>query len=177
MQPETNSADSASIVTSKTPFWRRFVVDPLIDQLKQGAEPHKLAQSMAWGFGLGIFPILGTSTTMCGITAIWLRLNHVAIQLMNWLVYPLQILLIIPFLQFGNILFGIESSHLSLKEITASFEHDFWSAAQSMGGLALRGIVAWALLVLPMVFLVTRALNPIMIRLSNRNIRKVRNNE
>jgi len=169
---ESNSKAGESIVTENAPFWQRYVIHPLTGQLKQGAEPHKLSQSMAWGFGLGIFPILGTTTTMCGIMAVWLRLNHVAIQLMNWLVYPLQIMLIIPFLRLGNILFGVESGQLSLKEITAAFEHDFWSAAQSLGGLAFRGVVAWSILVLPLVFLVTRALNPIMIRLSNNMSRK-----
>lgn len=151
---------------AKEPVWRRYFLTPLAGQLKQGAEPEKLAQSLSWGFALGVFPILGTTTTLCGMAAVGLKLNHIAIQLMNWLVYPLQILLIIPFLTFGNFLFGITSPRLSLSEITAAFERNFWGALQDLGGLAARGVVGWLVISIPLVYLLARLLTPLMVRLS-----------
>jgi uncharacterized protein (DUF2062 family) len=141
-------------------FWRRRLVDPLIDQLKQGATPEKLAQSLAWGAVIGVFPILGTTSFLCGIAAIVLKLNHIAIQTINWLVYPLQFFLIIPFLRLGNIIFRHEQFTMSLGEITEMFANDFWAAAQNLGGLAARGIAAWALVALPAVWLLSRILLP-----------------
>lgn len=149
-----------SIVVSPKSFWRRRVIEPLAAQLKQGATPEKLAQSMAWGFTLGIFPILGTPSILCGIAGVVLRLNHIAIQTVNWLVYPLQIVLIIPFLKLGNRLFGFGELNLSLKEIALMFEQDFGHAALELGGLALRGIVAWVLVALPLNFVLRRILLP-----------------
>jgi len=168
----TEISDSAQKETVRISFWQRYVIKPLIGQLKQGAEPGKLAQSLSWGFMLGIFPILGTTTTLCGVAAIWLKLNHIAIQLVNWLVYPVQILMIIPFLKLGNYLFGVKTQQLSLADITAAFENNFWSGLQDLGGLALRGIAAWTVVALPVVFLLTRILKPVMIHLNQRISRK-----
>lgn len=144
----------------RKPFWRRRLVDPLIDQLKQGATPEKLAQSLAWGSVLGVFPILGVSSFLCGIAAVALRLNHIAIQAMNWIVYPLQFVLIIPFLRLGNILFGHEQFTLSLTEITELFASDFWGTTQNLGGLAGRGIAAWTLVAIPAIWLLRRIFLP-----------------
>ena len=62
---------SAATVNSPAPavrksFWKRRVVTPLIAQLKQGVTPEKLALTVALGLVLGIFPILGATTLLCG---------------------------------------------------------------------------------------------------------------
>lgn len=139
-------------------FWRRRLIDPLIGQLKQGATPEKLAQSMAWGSLIGVFPILGTTTALCGVAGVAFKLNHIAIQTMNWLVYPLQIALILPFLQLGNLIVGQPPLTLSIEEISAMFAEDFLTAARNLGGLALRGIAAWLVVALPASWLITKIL-------------------
>lgn len=140
--------------------WRRRLIDPLAAQLKQGATPEKLAQSLAWGALLGVFPILGTTSFLCGVAGVALRLNHIAIQTINWLVYPLQLVLIIPFLRLGNIIFRHEQFTLSLAEITSMFARDFWGTAQNLGGLAARGIIAWAIVAIPAIWLLRRIFLP-----------------
>jgi hypothetical protein len=79
-------------------------------------------------------------------------------QAMNWLVYPLQIVLVIPFLQLGNIIFGQPPLTLSIEEISAMFTEDFITAARNLGGLALRGIAAWFIVAIPATWLVARIL-------------------
>ena len=74
--------------------------------LKQGISPKTLALSIAFGFVLGVFPVLGVPTLLCGLAAVVLRLNMPALQLVNYLVYPLQIALLWPFSRFGDKLFG-----------------------------------------------------------------------
>ena len=136
-------------------LWQRRVVVPLVGQLRQGVTPEKLAESLAWGLVVGTFPILGTTTMLCGIAAVVRRLNHVAIQLVNWLIYPVQLLLILPFLQMGNRLFGYPPIELSVAEISAHFNQDFMSAVRDFGGLALRGIAAWGLVAMMVIPLLT----------------------
>lgn len=141
-------------------FWRRRLADPLIGQLKQGATPERLATSLAWGATLGLFPILGTTTTLCGVAGVVFKLNHIALQVTNWLVYPLQIILIIPFLRLGNLIFGHAQFPLSLQEITELFATDFTGTARNLAGLALRGIIAWALVAVPSAWIMRQAFLP-----------------
>ena len=62
--------------------------------LKQGMSCSKISLCIAIGVILGIFPVLGTTTLLCAITAYVFRLNHPLIQLVNYAVYPLQLALI-----------------------------------------------------------------------------------
>ena len=171
----SRATDASPASGVKASFWQRRVLQPVISQLRQGVTPEKLSQSLAWGAVLGIIPILGTSTLLAGIVAIRLKLNHVAIQVTNWLIYPLQILLIIPFLRAGNWLFMREQVPLSIQEITNAFSADFFAALSELGWLAARAIVAWSLLALPMVVLLTMIFTPVMRQLNDRiHGRKVR---
>jgi uncharacterized protein (DUF2062 family) len=83
-------------------FLRRRLIEPIIELLRQGVTPDKIALSLAFGLGLGIFPVLGVSTVLCTVAAIALRLNLPAIQLVNYLASPVQLLLIIPFVRVGE---------------------------------------------------------------------------
>ncbi len=63
--------------------------------------------SIVVGASVGVFPLIGTTMTICGILGTLFRLNPVTIQLANYLVYPLQILLIFPFLKTGSKVAGV----------------------------------------------------------------------
>src|SRR3954469_7270888 len=95
---------------------RRKLVDPLLDLLRQGVTPDKIAMSLAFGLGIGIFPVLGVSTILCTVVAIVLRLNLPAIQLVNYLAAPIQLALIIPFVRVGEHLLQIAPQPLSISE-------------------------------------------------------------
>ena len=88
-------------------FFQRKLVRPIVDLLKQGVTPEKLAVSAALGVVLGIFPVIGSTTTLCAIAAFALRLNLPAIQIVNYFMYPAQIALLIPFLRLGEKLFRV----------------------------------------------------------------------
>jgi hypothetical protein len=77
--------DTAMSPVSLTKFWRERIVALVVGQLMQGVTPQKIALSIALGLSLGVFPILGTTTTLCAIAAIRLKLNQPIIQLVNWL--------------------------------------------------------------------------------------------
>ena len=97
-------------------FFRRRLIEPIVELLRQGVTPDKIALSLAFGLGLGIFPVLGVSTVLCTVVSIAFRLNLPAIQLVNYLASPLQILLIIPFVRVGEHLLGRAPQPLSISE-------------------------------------------------------------
>src|SRR5262249_31861133 len=82
-------------------FFYRRILRPIIELLRQGVTPEKMALSLALGVALGVFPALGWTTTLCAIAALVLRLNLPAIQIVNYFMYPAQIALLIPFFRLG----------------------------------------------------------------------------
>src|SRR5579872_6178647 len=90
------------------------VVEPLLSLLRQGLSPERLALSVALGIALGVFPVLGTTTLLCGLAAILFRLNVPAMQLVNYLVFSLQLALLIPFIRLGELLYGADPAPLTL---------------------------------------------------------------
>ena len=97
-------------------FAAAALVDPILELLRQGVTPDKIALSLAFGLGLGIFPVLGVSTVLCTVVAIVLRLNLPAIQLVNYLASPVQLLLIIPFVRVGEHVLRLAPQPLSVTE-------------------------------------------------------------
>ena len=129
--------------------FRRKVVDPIVRLLKQGISPEKIALCMAIGIVLSIFPVIGVTTLMCAIAAIVLHLNLPAMQIVNYLAYPLQIALLIPFFQLGAWLFGVEPLPLSAQDLITMFKADFRGSLHQLWGTTLHAIVAWTLICLP----------------------------
>jgi hypothetical protein len=69
---------------------------------------------------LGICPLIGIPTVLGGLAAVVLRVNFPALQLVNYLVYPLQILLMWPFMRLGRYLFGAASGFWPMAAHTAA---------------------------------------------------------
>jgi len=133
-------------------------VAPLIDQLKQGVSPNTLASSLAVGILIGIFPLIGISTGISFIVAYIFRLNHIAIQIANYAVYPLQFLLAVPFYRLGEWLFQIDPIPLNLLLIVEHFTNHFIEALQKYGATGLRAVVVWGLIFTPVYFLIYYAI-------------------
>lgn len=118
------------------------VTNTIISLLGQGITPRKISLSMTLGIVVGIFPIIGLPAIICVIIAALCRLNHVIIQIFNWLVYPLQLILIIPFYRLGNIIFRDAPLTVTLDKILASYQSDFWGTMGYLADITLHAIVA-----------------------------------
>jgi uncharacterized protein (DUF2062 family) len=162
-------AASETIPAVRESFWKRRIVAPLVAQLRQGVTPEKLALTVALGTVLGVFPILGSTTLLCGIAAVVLRLNQPVIQLVNYFAYPAQLALIIPIYRAGEKLFGNDPVPLSIPLIFERFRADFGQFLRDFGMIAVQGIVVWCV-VAPMIvaalYFITR---PLLIRLARRS--------
>ena len=75
----------------------KFIL-PLVTLLKQSVEPSRLSLALASDSAIGAFPALGITMIACkGVAALYL-LKLRAIQLANYLVFPMQIILFSLFL-------------------------------------------------------------------------------
>lgn len=104
--PLSQTGPAAAIPESK--LHRLFhgrVIAPILHLLRLGACPRKLAWSLAVGTMIGLNPLLGTTTVVCLVAALGLRLNVIASQITNHLVYPLQLVLFFLFIRAGEVVF------------------------------------------------------------------------
>jgi len=141
--------------------------DAIVAQLRQGITPEKIALTLALGGMLGIFPILGTSTVLCAVAAIWLRLNQPIIQLVNYLMYPAQLLLLLPFYRAGETLFGQPHVPIfSIVELIDRFRAGPLQFVVDYGMVALYGVTVWCLIAPLAIALAYYTLRPLLSRLA-----------
>ena len=123
---------------------RRKLVGPLFDLLRQGVTPEKIALTIALGVTLGVTPLLGSATLLCTAAALLLRLNLPAIQIVNGVVYPLQLILLVPFLRAGAWLFGDgAAATLTLTRFFKLIRGDLGHAFAILWGATVHALVAW----------------------------------
>ncbi|WP_353062702.1 DUF2062 domain-containing protein [Tunturibacter psychrotolerans] len=123
-EPNLNAHDDALSASVHHNWLYRRVALPILALLRMGASPQKLAWSIALGLLIGINPILGSTTFLCLALAFVLRLNLAASQLANHIVYPLQLILLVPFIHLASRLFGTAPMPLSANELFhAAHEH------------------------------------------------------
>jgi uncharacterized protein (DUF2062 family) len=127
-------------------FFKRRLVRPILELLRQGVTPEKIALSVALGAALGVIPVLGWSTTLCAIAAITLRLNLPAIQIVNYFVYPAQIVLLVPFFRWGEKLFRAPHFPISVPKIYALFHSGTWIAIKLLWTTIWHAIVLWGMI-------------------------------
>jgi uncharacterized protein (DUF2062 family) len=143
---------------------------PIIALLKQGVTPEKLALSLALGAALGVFPALGWTTTLCAIAALALRLNLPAIQIVNYLMYPLQIALLIPFFRLGERLFRAPHLPISVSQIYAMIHASLWNSVKLLWTTTWHAIVVWGMSAPVLVALIYVILKPLLRRLLRRQV-------
>ncbi len=130
--------------------------------------PEKIALSVALGAALGVFPAVGWTTALCALAAIILRLNLPAIQIVNYLVYPAQIALLVPFFRVGEKLFRAPHLPISVPQIYALIHASAWNAAKLLWTTTWHAIVVWGLLAPVFVGFVYAILTPVLRRALHR---------
>ncbi len=129
----------------KEGFFYRRIARPILDLLRQGVTPEKIALSIALGAALGIFPGIGWTTALCAIAALLLRLNLPAIQVVNYFMYPAQIALLIPFFRLGERLFRAPHLPVSLPQLHALAHAGAWQAIRLLWTTTWHAMVVWLL--------------------------------
>jgi uncharacterized protein (DUF2062 family) len=136
---------TAVVSTSRDSFWQRRLLNPLHALLRQGTTPERLSLAVALGFVLGLFPILGTTTLLCVAIAAALRLNQVAAQVGNGFSTLFFVVLLIPFVRFGELLTGAERFPLAVGEIGRVAEHGAVVFFKTFSVAILHGVLGWVI--------------------------------
>ncbi len=126
--------------------WQRHVIDPIAAQLTQGITPEKVALTLAVGSALALFPILGTTTLLCLIAGILLRLNQPIIQIVNALCTPFHLPVIYCLVRLGSWMFTVPSSHLGIRMMNHMLWDDPREFFEKFGMTAMHAIAAWAVI-------------------------------
>ncbi|TAK37429.1 MAG: DUF2062 domain-containing protein [Saprospiraceae bacterium] len=132
---------------------KKWLKNKRVQQLKallsQGTSPAALALSTTLGVLLGLFPILGTTTVAITLIAVVFRLNLPLMMALSYLVYPVQLLLIIPFIRLGEWMFGQPGQGLTLASLRASLSESFLGAVGDLWSANICGAFGWAMLAAP----------------------------
>ena len=123
--------------------WKNLV-EKIKLQITQGSNPKQITHAICAGLFLGIFPVIGATTTLCILYAYIFKLNHVLIQGINYLVYPLQGILWIIFLRGGSGILGEKDNEKwSLNFFIQAFQNDKWEFFTGIAWIQLYGVLAW----------------------------------
>jgi uncharacterized protein (DUF2062 family) len=131
--------------------------------LKEGMSLKKIALCLALGTVLGIFPVLGATTLLCTAAALALRLNLPAIQVVNYMVYPLQLAMLAPFYGAGSWLFKQHHWPLINSNLIGLFQNDFWGSMAKLWDLTLYAIFTW-LIISPLLIVLLYCISKPVIR-------------
>lgn len=120
-----------------------------------GLSPVQLALILSFGITLGLFPFIGLTSILCFIFAFVFRLNMVVIQLVNWVVSPLQLVMLVPFYKMGKY-FSIEwfNNAIIKIEIEAFSSNEFIQKIISLVNSQILAIFGWVFISIPMALII-----------------------
>jgi uncharacterized protein (DUF2062 family) len=121
-----------------------------------------VALSLAVGSALALFPILGTTTTLCVIAGITLGLNQPIIQGVNALCTFIYFPLLFAFVRLGDTVARTARSSLDIPLMISLLTHEPRQFFHQFGVTALHAMLGWAVVApiwIPLVYLV--ALKPL----------------
>jgi uncharacterized protein (DUF2062 family) len=119
-------------------------VNPVMGLLRMGADPDKLAWSLALGVVVGVNPLLGSTTlAVLGLAAVF-RLNLVASQVGNHAMYPVEILMFPVFVKVGSLVFNTPKLPLAGKALWNAVKHHPWDTTRLLWSWEWHALVVWA---------------------------------
>ena len=131
--------------------------------LSQGVSPRRLALTLALGFAIGCIPVVGIPTLLCSALALALRLNLPAIQVANYAAMPFQLILIVPFVRLGGWLVSADPARALAPGALLHLPTHHIAARMSV--LAGQALLAWLLVAIPAVVLLTAVLTGVFRRI------------
>jgi uncharacterized protein (DUF2062 family) len=147
------------------PFLYRSIVLPVLALLRMGASPEKLAWSISLGLVVGVNPLLGSTTLLCLGLALLFRLNLPASQLANHLMYPVEIVLLFPFLKFGAFVFQTGPIPLAPSVLFAEVRSHPLALVKSVWLWEWHALATWAIAALVLLPLIAAILTPVLRRM------------
>jgi len=152
-------------VTEETNFFRRRAVEPVLQLLRYGATPERLAWSLAVGVVIGVNPLLGSTTLLALALTPLFGLNVVASQLGNHLVYPLELLLFPVFIRMGSLLFHTAGLPLERGAILSAVKLHPWTTTRLLWSWEWHALVVWGMFAVVAAPVLKVAMKPMLARM------------
>ncbi len=146
----------------------RHVFEPVYRLLRTGITPRQLAWSLAAGVAVGVNPVVGSTTVVCLAVAFLFRLNVVASQITNHLVFPAQLALVFPFLRAGELLFHTGPLPLERRHFLHAVTHHAWQTTRLLWMWEWHALVVWLAAAAVAVPLLAALLTPVLRRVLGR---------
>jgi hypothetical protein len=115
----------------------------------QGLTPKELSQSIIVSGLIAIIPVLGVSTFMITTVSLKWKLNLPVMIALSYLMWPVQILMIIPFIRIGEFIFSVSPNHYTVEEIISSFQSSFFKTLSHLSFELLCGLGGWFFTAVP----------------------------
>jgi len=128
---------------------RKSLKNKITALFKQGLSPLQLSESIIVSGLFSIIPILGVSTFLLTFLSIKRKLNLPIMIAISYLMWPIQVLLIIPFIRVGEFIFSVPSSHHTVEEIINSFQNSFLQTLSQLSFEILCGLGGWLCTAVP----------------------------
>lgn len=132
--------------------------DTLSNYLKADFEIQHLTNAVLSGFIFETIPIFGVSTILILILGPFVRANILIMQMANYLIYPIQIILYIPFLYLGRIISGnfpVNTDFIYVFEMVMS---DWTVGLTKLLEIHCWAILSWGLFWLPFAIIIRPAI-------------------
>ena len=143
-------------------------MNPVVGLLRMGADPNKLAWSLALGVVVGVNPLLGSTTLVAlGLASVF-RLNIVASQVGNHAVYPLEWLLFPVFIKMGDVVFRTDKLPLQGHDLWYAAKHHPWHTTRLLWRWEWHALVVWAVFAAVAAPLIAMASEPVLRKMAKR---------
>ena len=104
-----------------SPFWKRRLSGPVLALLHQGTTPDKLAATFAVGTVASLFPFLGATTALNLGVGLWFRMNQPLLQTINYLLTPVQLVMILLYVRGGELIWRTNADTFSVPDVIRTF--------------------------------------------------------
>jgi len=146
-------------------FWQRRVRDPLFALFLQGLTPDRIALTLAVGTACSLFPFLGFTSLLNLGVGLWLRLNQPVLQTLNQVLGPVQLLLIVVYVRFGEWLWRMEDGRFTVGEMLRVFrEASVGDFLRTFGWAGIHALTAWLVTAPVLIAVVYFAVRPALRR-------------
>jgi hypothetical protein len=142
----------------------------IIALFKQGLTPIELTQSIIVSGLISTIPILGVSTFLLTALSLKRKLNLPIMIAQSYIMWPIQVVMIIPFINIGEFIFSIPKTNHSAQEIIASFQNSFFATLSHLSFELLCGFGGWLLTAVPFsagVYLVSISILKLFLKAKN----------
>jgi hypothetical protein len=124
----------------------------IIGLFSQGLSVKKIAESLIFSGLLTVIPVFGISTLLITVVSVKRKLNLPIMVAFSYVMWPLQILLLVPFIKLGEFLFSIPSTNHSIDKIIAFYNEGFVILISQLFIDLLCALAAWFLIAVPFSF-------------------------